>query len=110
MKQLFLCLCMLALVSLSTSTPIKVDTDTNMFVDETGRERFFHGLNVVYKHEPWAPMFSQFHPTLSFSERDYKFWKEWGFNVVRLGIQWPGYEPVAGQLQEEYMDMMLAGV
>ncbi len=28
---------------------IKVDPNTLQFVDEHGRERFYHGLNVVYK-------------------------------------------------------------
>jgi hypothetical protein len=28
---------------------IKVDPNTLQFVDEHGRERFYHGLNFVYK-------------------------------------------------------------
>jgi hypothetical protein len=26
-----------------------------MIVDELNRERFFHGVNVVYKKPPWIP-------------------------------------------------------
>ena len=31
-------------------------------------------------------------------------WKEWGFNIVRLGVQWPGFEPEQGQLNQTYLD------
>ena len=33
----------------SVAATLKVNTDTTMFVDEYGRERYFHGTNVVYK-------------------------------------------------------------
>jgi len=34
-------------VGLSFAGNIKIDPETNMFVDPNGRERFFHGLNVI---------------------------------------------------------------
>lgn len=29
--------------------------------------------------------------------------EEWGFNVVRLGVMWPGVEPTPGQVDESRM-------
>ena len=63
---------------------ITVNPDRQQLVDSLGRERFFHGTNVVYKHFP-------FHPTLegytndSFSEKDMKILQDLGLNIIRLG-------------------------
>ena len=63
---------------------INVNADRQQLIDSLGRERFFHGTNVVYKHFP-------FHPTLegytndSFSELDMKILQDLGLNVIRLG-------------------------
>lgn len=63
---------------------INVNPKRQMLIDSLGRERFFHGTNVVYKHYP-------FHPTLdgytndSFSEVDMKILQDLGLNVIRLG-------------------------
>lgn len=29
--------------------------------------------------------------------------KEWGFNVVRLGVMWPGVEPEPGQVDQGHL-------
>lgn len=47
MKLLFLLLSLPSI--LSAPSPIKVDPETNHFVDSYGRQRFFHGVNAVYK-------------------------------------------------------------
>ena len=63
---------------------ISVNPERQQLVDSLGRERFFHGTNVVVKHFP-------FHPTLegysndSFSEVDMKILQDLGLNVIRLG-------------------------
>jgi len=31
-------------------------------------------------------------------------WEEWGFNAVRLGVEWPGFEPEQGQINQSYLD------
>ena len=55
------------LVAISAATrPLYVDTETNQFVDETGRQRFFRGLNVVFKRDPWMPVYDRFDAELSF--------------------------------------------
>ena len=64
---------------------ISVNPERQQLVDSLGRERFFHGTNVVVKHFP-------FHPTLegytndSFSEVDMKILQDLGLNVIRLGM------------------------
>ena len=32
--------------------------------------------------------------------------KEWGFNAIRLGSMWSGVEPVEGQVNETYIDIL----
>ena len=34
---------------------VHVDPDSGHFVDELGRRRLFHGVNVVYKPQPFYP-------------------------------------------------------
>ncbi len=34
---------------------IQVDPNTQQFIDEYGRVRIFHGVNVVYKVPPYLP-------------------------------------------------------
>ena len=57
-------------VALAFASPITVDPDTHMFVDAHGRERFFHGLNVVQKKFPWYPLYTEFNVNTSFSLTD----------------------------------------
>ena len=34
---------------------IRWDPTLRQYVDDAGRARLFHGVNVVYKKEPWFP-------------------------------------------------------
>ena len=107
LKSLLTAVMLCALLALSSAAkPMTIDQDTNMFVDSLGRERFFRGLNVVYKHAPWIPIYDHFDAELSFNEDDFKLWKSWGFNIVRLGVQWPGYEPQEGVYKKEYLETL----
>ena len=69
----------------STDKFISVNPDTNMLVDNLGRERFFHGTNVVVKGYPYYPL-----PTGEghdvFNETDMKLLQSLGLNSVRLGM------------------------
>ena len=94
------------IVALALAKPIQVDPDTNMLVDEQGRERFFHGFNVIQKSFPWYAPYEGFNVNTTFSDQDMKLWKEWGFNAVRLSCQWPGFEPEQGQLNHTYIDTL----
>ncbi|KAG6551438.1 hypothetical protein Mapa_007084 [Marchantia paleacea] len=80
--------------------------DTGRIQDGRGRERIFHGLNVVMKGPPWHPQIDSFDPQMSFTDADVALLKEWGMNVVRLGVMWPGLEPKRGVVNSTYLEIM----
>ena len=84
-----------------------MDNERNMFVDEAGRVRIFHGVNAVYK-TPFHPQTDTFDPLHSLSEQDVENFVEWGFNIVRLGVLWVGVEPTRNQVNQTYLDVMLS--
>jgi len=84
---------------------ISVNPDTQTFVDNAGRERFFHGTNVVYKHFPYHPETTGYGPD-SFSEKDMKLLQELGLNTIRLGMMMPGYVPKRGVYNETYLSVI----
>ena len=77
-----------------------------MLVDESGRVRIFHGMNVVYKTEPYHPSTDSFDPLHSLCEEDIENLYKWGFNIVRLGVLWQGVEPQKNQINQTYLDTM----
>lgn len=81
---------------------IRVDS-AGRFVDLHGRVRFFHGINVVYKEWPWLPRSDRFDVQNSVSREDMENLRSWGFNIVRLGVMWPGVEPGPGLLGLDYL-------
>jgi endoglycosylceramidase len=71
------------------------------------RSRIFHGVNAVYKIAPWHPTVAGFDSENTLSEIDSANLKKWGFNVVRLGVMWPGVEPTArGLYNQTYLDQI----
>ncbi|GMH54125.1 hypothetical protein TrST_g5761 [Triparma strigata] len=96
----------LLLPSLVVSTPsvIKIDPETNHFIDSYNRQRFFHGLNAVYKEEPYHPSTGTWNAEESLNSEDAKQLSDWGFNVVRLGVLWSGLEPEQGVFNYTYLD------
>lgn len=77
---------------------IQVDPTTNHLVDENGRVRFFHGINLVEKSPPYYPQVT---------ESDVKQMSQLGFNVVRLGCMWEALEPVRGQYNMTYLGKII---
>jgi len=67
-----------------------VHVEKERFVDAAGRERFFRGVNVVYKDWPWLPHTKGFESNMSFVEADAKLLASVGVNLLRLGVMWPG--------------------
>ena len=59
--------------------PIRVKN--GKFIDTSGREVFFRGVNVVYKDPPYLPTVPSFHANLSFVEDDVKLLASVGVNV-----------------------------
>ena len=65
---------------------IHVNTSTHRLVDGYGRERYFHGVNVVVKGPPWIPRQDVFDPYWSFVEEDMQLLQDWGLNAIRYNI------------------------
>ncbi|KID74055.1 Endoglycoceramidase [Metarhizium brunneum] len=86
----------------------RVNQDTHQIVDEFGRARFFHGTNVVMKEPPWHRPAEWVPGVSSFGERDVRNMRDLGLNVVRLGHSWAGAEPVRGEYNETFLDIMRA--
>ncbi|KAJ7562691.1 hypothetical protein O6H91_03G080600 [Diphasiastrum complanatum] len=84
----------------------EVNTATGRIQDGYGRERLFHGLNVVVKGPPWHPGLEVFDHQFSFCDRDVELIKSWGMNVVRLAVMWPGVEPREGWINATYLQTM----
>jgi hypothetical protein len=56
-------------------------TRDGRIIDGFGRERIFHGVNVVYKSDPYIPISDQFDPNRSFSVEDAELLQSLGLNV-----------------------------
>lgn len=80
---------------------VRVQPSNGHFVDEHGRTRIFHGLNVVYKQPPFVPTTDGWDPFESFSERDAADLRRWGFNLIRLGVLWAGTYPADEKTADE---------
>lgn len=79
--------------------------ENHQFVDEIGRTMIYRGMNAVYKIAPWLPSSKGFDHTTTLSRIDARNLQRWGFNVVRLGVMWPGVEPGdEGTYSEDYLD------
>ena len=100
-----ICLCQ-AVASRLGASQFVVDSEKNKIVDKQGRERFFHGTNVVYKTDPFIPVIDHFDAKESFSVEDADLIASMGFNTIRLGVLWAGLEPVKGEFNMTYLDMV----
>ena len=85
--------------------------DAPFIRDAEGRVRFFHGVNAVWKGEPYYPPSSVYPAPYAvpadksfFDERDGVFLSENGLNSVRLGSLWVGAEPVEDAFDDAYLD------
>mmetsp|Transcript_43362 Transcript_43362/g.68652 ORF Transcript_43362/g.68652 Transcript_43362/m.68652 type:complete len:503 (-) Transcript_43362:210-1718(-) len=70
------------------------------FFDEYGRVRIFHGSNRVWKAKPWY-----FEDMLQ-SDKEFDLMKQMGFNVMRLGWMWSGFNPAPGVFNQTYADII----
>lgn len=83
----------------------KISADGKRFVDETGRERIFSGLNFVYKGCE-ADDGGVIRYKTELDEKTAAEMTRRGMNIVRLGVTWAGVEPQMCRYNEIY----LAGV
>jgi len=84
-----------------------VDPKTQFFVDEFNRVRLFHGVNVVYKLPPYyPPIMNHFDSNSSLSDVDLENLQKWGFNMIRLLSSWAAVEPIRGQYNYTYINVL----
>ncbi|WP_345007571.1 cellulase family glycosylhydrolase [Snuella lapsa] len=73
-----------------------VSIEGRQFIDSLGRTLTLHGISVINK-DPKTNYLGHISP------EEFKMFKEWGFNVIRLGIIWDGLEPEPGVYNQEYL-------
>ena len=75
-------------------------TGERVLVDAFGRERAFHGTNAIVKGPPWMPSRDGFDGLTSLTAKDFQLMQAAGLNVIRLGVMWPGVEPIRDQYNQ----------
>lgn len=83
---------------------VTVNPTDRTFVDELGRTVLFHGVNVVYKQDPYIPDAVNFDAELSLNADDISNLVSWGMNFVRLGVMWEAVERSPGVYDDNYLD------
>ncbi|KAI9325712.1 glycoside hydrolase superfamily [Zopfochytrium polystomum] len=77
-----------------------------MIRDVLGRQRYFRGVNVIYKGHPYHPIIEKFDRQNSFSKEDIQFLADLNVNAIRLGMMWPGAEPTRGEYNQTYFNVI----
>ena len=92
-----------SILSRSTSgddRPPQLRRQGRWLVDPHGRVVIVHGLNLVWKHRPYAPPATR----EGFTRRDADWLRRHGFNGARLGTLWAGLTPAApGKADPRYL-------
>jgi endoglycosylceramidase len=78
----------------------KISLKGNLFADDKGRIKLFHGMNAVNKEFPWYPI-----GLTNTTQLDNL--KLWGFNAVRLGVMWTGLRPDFNTVNQTYLNIIL---
>jgi len=81
----------LSTVAVAVADPPQLRRDGRWLVDPQGRVVIVHGLNLVYKHAPYAPPAT----AAGFRARDARWLARHGFNGARVGTLWAGLTPDA---------------
>lgn len=64
----------------------------------------FHGVNIVYKVDPYIPARDKFDSQLSLTDAELDDLVKWGFNFVRLGVMWEAVERSPNVYNETYLN------
>ena len=83
---------------------IRTSFDDSHFYDEYGRVRIFHGNARVDKGFPWV------FPHLVDTDEELDRFEELGFNVVRLGWMWSGFNPEPDYFNQTYAERIMTVV
>lgn len=84
----------------------KISVKGTTFVDDSGRERIFNGVNLVFKGTYDEKTGKTDYLAMNWDEEMFKSLAEMGINLVRLGLVWRAVEPHPGQYDEKYLDQM----
>ena len=76
------------------------------FIDESGRERIFNGVNLVFKGAYDEKTGNTDYFAVNWDEDMFRSLSEMGINIVRLGLAWKAVEPNPGEYNEKYLDFM----
>ena len=88
----------------ATANPLHVNPETRFLVDSFGRTTLLHGVNAIYKIDPYIPSQGDFDAQNSLNDEDIANLVKWGMNFVRLGVMWEGVERKAGEYDSKYFD------
>lgn len=80
-------------------------TDGMRFVDEFGRERIFHGINVCDKGRKVGGTGRREYDC-EWDEALFEQFRNCGFNIIRFGITWDAVEPQPGKYNDDYLDSL----
>ncbi|MFC0672954.1 glycoside hydrolase family 5 protein [Brachybacterium hainanense] len=73
---------------------MKLSTEGAVLVDEHGRQRVLHGINLVQKEAPFQA---------AWDAEDLAQLVDMGLDAVRLGVMWAAVEPEPGLYDEEHL-------
>ncbi|MHA6483509.1 cellulase family glycosylhydrolase [Paenibacillus sp. strain BS8-2] len=75
----------------------QIQTIKERFVDAEGRQVILHGMNMVCKNKADGYIGN-------WTEQDFLKLKQWGMNVIRLGMSWDALEPTPGHYDDAYIE------
>lgn len=87
-----------------TNAKVSVDNENRRIRDSNGRDLILHGVNVVYKVDPYIPSQGDFNTEESLNDEDIQNLVDWGFNFVRLGVMWEAVEKTEGVYDTDYLE------
>ena len=84
----------------------RISVKGTAFVDESGRERIFNGINIVNKglYDEKTGQMDNFN--VNWDEDMFRQFSEKGINLIRFGLVWKAIEPAPGIYNEDYLDYM----
>ena len=92
-----------SLVANTASAKVSIEPESRTILDNEGRALLLHGVNVVYKVDPFIPSDGEFDPEDSLNDEDIQNLADWGFNFVRLGVMWEAVERERDIYDDDYL-------